>query len=635
MHENEWLDTALLEGKLHEFRPLDIELVNKTELEPLWDHMVRTYHYLGYEKMMGPRVKYLVSYQGRPIAALSYNRAALRVGVRDTFLDWTPAQKRVLLAHVVNNNRFLILPWVRIRNLASHLLSCTLKRLRHDWMTLYHTEPYLVETFVDRDRYPGTCYRAANWRYLGETRGFAKVGNAFVYHGHHKGVFVYEINPVFRRLIMEDPTRSPSPPTVKERVPNMMLQQPDWHPGLLAEMGLHEQEVAQLGSLLDEYLAYYQDCYKRSEQRTHGETVVKGLLSDLDRKSIEPIALRYQDEDAVRSMQFFMKNPTWDDARMLGLYQKRLARTVNDPHGMITVDGSDFPKKGAHSVGVDRQYCGVLGKTDNCQAGVFIGYAGPKGYGLIDRRLYLPADWFREDHQTQREQCGIPEDITFQTKPQLAAAMIHHVLATGDFQARWIGCDSAFGSNREFRLSLPQGYWFFADVHAHQLVWSTETTWERPDYKGRGRRPEKLVASMEPIAVSAIAEDDTLPWQTVVLAEGAKGPLIAQIKVCRVVEYADGQPGDGLWLYIRRYENGRIKYALCNAPADTPVEQLHQGATLRWPIEQCFEECKSYLGMAHCEARSWNAWHRHMMFVFMAHLFLTEVRLRFKKNTLC
>ncbi|MHB1128056.1 MAG: IS701 family transposase [Bacillota bacterium] len=627
-------NTQMLVGKLHEFLPLDIYMVGKTEQEPLWDHIVRTYHYLGYEKMFGPRLKYLVLYQGQPIAALSYNRAALTVGVRDSYLGWTPAQKQALLSRVVNNNRFLILPWVRICNLASYLLSVTLKRLRLDWVTLYQTEPYLVETFVDLDRYYGTCYRAANWRYLGETRGFAKVGKAFVYHGHRKGVFIYELNPKFRRLIAEDPSRLPSPPTVNRRVPNMMLQLPDWHPELITEIGLNDQEVAQLGVLLDEYLAYYQGCYNRSEQRTHGETMVKGLLSDLDRKSIEPIALRYRDEDAVRPMQFFMKRPTWDDAKMMDLYHKRLARIVNEPNGMITVDGSDFPKKGAQSVGVDRQYCGVLGKTDNCQAGVFIGYAGLNGYGLIDRRLYIPADWFREDHKTLRQQCGIPEDATFRTKPQLAVEMINHVLAKGDFQARWIGCDSAFGSNREFRLALPKSCWIFADVHANQLVWLAETNWEMPQYKGQGRRPEKLIPSMQPIPVSAIAEDGAIPWQTVVLAEGAKGPIIAQVKIYRVVEHTQGQPGDDLWLYIRQYENGRIKYALCNAPADTPLEQLHQGATLRWPIEQCFEECKSYLGMAHCEARSWNAWHRHMMFVFIAHLFLTEVRLRFKKTLL-
>jgi hypothetical protein len=207
------LDTRPLFGKLKDLRPLKILLVNKTAWEPVWDYLVRTCHYLGYETMIGPRVKYLVFHEDRPIAALSYNRAALHVGVRDSFLDWTPAQKHRLLPHVVNN-RFLILPWVRVKNLASHLLASTLKRLRQDWPRLYGTEPFLVETFID-PQYRGTCYQAANWLYLGETRGFARVGKTYIRHGKCKSVFVYLLNPAFLKIIAEDPCRHPNPPPKK------------------------------------------------------------------------------------------------------------------------------------------------------------------------------------------------------------------------------------------------------------------------------------------------------------------------------------------------------------------------------------------------------------------------------------
>jgi SRSO17 transposase len=632
MNNDFTLDTRPLSGKLKDLRPLKILLVNKTAWEPVWDYLVRTYHYLGYETMIGPRLKYLVFHKDRPIAALSYNRAALHVGVRDSFLNWTPAQKLKFLPRVVNNNRFLVLPWVRVKNLASHLLARTLKRLRQDWPRLFGTEPFLVETFID-PRYPGTCYQAANWCYLGETRGFARVGKTYIQHGKPKSVFVYLLDPAFLKIIAEDSCRHPNPlKKVGKRVPNMMLHQPDWSPDLLAKIGLDAQAVEQLGALLDEYLAYFQECYRRSEQRQHGETFVKGLLSDLDCKSIEPIALRYQGTEAVRPMQFFFQRSPFDDVKMLRLYQKRLSSLVNDPNGMITVDESDFPKKGRHSVGVSRQHCGVLGKTDNCQAGVFIGYSGSKGYGLVDRRLYLPKVWFTEEYKELRTRCGVPEEVTFATKPQLAAEMVNQVLASGDFQARWIGCDSAFGSDPKFRAALPRKYWFFADIHADQLVWRTKPQWVLPAYKGRGKRPQKLIPSPAPVPVAAIAQDPALPWKTIVLAEGAKGPIVARVKRCRVIEARDGQPGDELWLYIRQYENGRIKYALSNAPVDLPKEELDHAATLRWPIEQCFEECKSYLGMDHYEARSWNAWHRHMLFVFIAHLFTLEIRMRFKKT---
>lgn len=276
MNGDFYLDAKPLVGKLKDFRPLEIVNVNKTGLEPVWDYMVRNYHYLGYDNMIGPRIKYLVLYKGTPIAALSYNRASLTVGVRDSYISWDIRQKHELLSHVVNNNRFLILPWVKIKNLASHLLSRTLKMLQVDWQSLYTVTPYLVETFVDRDKYKGICYQAANWEYLGETKGFGKVGKAFVYHGHRKGVYIYLLNRNFIRNIKCTPRHQPLK-KVRERVPNMMLHKPDWSPEILEDAGINTQAVQELGKLLDEYLAVFSECYNRSEQRIHGECYVKGL----------------------------------------------------------------------------------------------------------------------------------------------------------------------------------------------------------------------------------------------------------------------------------------------------------------------------------------------------------------------
>ena len=132
--------------------------------------------------------------------------------------------------------------------------------------------------------------------------------------------------------------------------------------------------------------------------------------------------------------------------------------------------------------------------------------------------------------------------------------------------------------------------------------------------------------------VSAIAEDESLPWEEVVLMEGSKGPVHTLTKYCRVVELQDDKDGEELWLYVRKYKDGRIKYALSNAPADTDIRALHHAATLRWPIEQSFQECKSFLGMADYETRSYVCWHRHMLLVMVAHLFVLEVRHQFQKN---
>jgi len=525
--------------------------------------------------------------------------------------------------------RFLILPWVNIRYLASHLLSRSLKLLLKDWPTLFGVEPYLVETFVDLDRYRSTCYKAANWHYLGETRGFAKEGKTFVYHGHKKAVYAYLLNKRFSSLIASYP-RQRRAPKVRERVVNMQLAKADWYPELLNEVGLDADQVPELGGMLNGFLDPFRECYQRSDQQRNGEIFIKGVLSDLDRKSIEPIALRY--EAGVRGMQLFMENSPFDDVRMTQIYKSRLSSRVNDPEGMLNVDSTEFVKKGKHSVGVARQHCGRLGKTENCQSVVFVGYASDRGYGLVSNQLFMPEKWFSKEYESLRKKCCVPDNVTFKTKPEMAGEMLKEAFNSGLFKAKWIGCDSLFGASKTFLDGLPQECWYFADIHSPTLVWRDRPEVALPEYRGRGQRPTKLKASFPPVPVSQIATDDSIPWERVILAEGAQGPIVADVKVLRVIECRDNLPGRDVWLYIRRFRDGKLKFSLSNAPADIPKEELHRAATLRWPIEQCFEETKDYLGMDHCEARSWNALYRHIMFVLIAHLFILEVRQHFKKN---
>lgn len=624
------VETRPLIGSLKEFQPITIHLVNRTELENVWDYMVRTYHYLSYHRMIGPRIKYLACFGDIPIAALSYNRAALKVGVRDKYLGWDEEQKLKLLPHVINNNRFLILPWVRIRYLASHLLSRTLKLLAKDWPDFFGAEPLLVETFVDLEKYRGTCYRAANWLYLGETRGFSKEGKAFVYHGRKKAVYTYLLNKRFLSLIAQCPGRYRAP-KVEERVVNMQLAKPDWNPTLLDEIGLGAEKVPKLGDMLNNFLDPFRKCYVRSDQREDGEVFVKGLLSNLKRKSIEPIALRY--EKHPRVMQEFMRDARFDHPRMTLIYQNELSSRVSETNGMLSCDSTEFVKKGKNSVGVSRQYCGRLGKTENCQSGVFIGYASERGYGLVSYELFMPEKWFADEYQPLREKCGVPGHVTFKTKPEMAAEMLNDAVKSGLFQAKWIGCDSLFGASKTFLDSLPAQCCYFADIHSPTLVWRERPEVAPPKNKERvGRPAARLKASFPPVPVSTIATDDTIPWERVILAEGSQGPIIADVKVLRVIECRNKLPGNEAWLYIRRFRDGKLKFSLSNAPADIEKMELHRAATLRWPIEQCFEECKSFLGMGHCEARSWNAWHLYILFILIAHLFILEVRCHFKKN---
>lgn len=312
------------------------------------------------------------------------------------------------LSLVVNNYRFLILPWIRIKNLASFLLSQTLRRLRTDWYGRYGVMPILAETFVDHERYLGTCYLAANWKYLGETKGYGKSGNLFVYHGNRKGVYLYEIDKKEMKAIRKSCHQTLK--TVRRREPYMMLQKPDWNPGILTDAGITEEMVRNLGNELDDFLLCFDTCF-RYEQGMYAATYLKGLMSDLEYKSAEPIALRYGLEP--RNMQRFLRDGKWDEAQMGDTYRHLLSGAIAHPDAMITVDGCDIPKKGYNSVGVARQYCGATGKIDNCQAGVYVGYSGPNGYALIDRRLYLPEKWFEDSHRSLWEECGIPDSTVF------------------------------------------------------------------------------------------------------------------------------------------------------------------------------------------------------------------------------
>lgn len=631
-----------IEGELKTLGKIEFFLVNGTEHEKMWDALIRQYHYLGYNKMYGPRVKYIAFTNQRPVALFSFNRAALTVGVRDWYIGWDQQTKHQYLNYVICNNRFLILPWVHVRNLASHLLSRAIRLVAKDWEYLYGISPFLVETFVDKPRYQGTCYKAANWLEVGETVGFGKQGRTFVYHGNRKAVFLLVLD---KRFCKELGVASVSKPrrirrTEKARANAMMIEVPKFDPKIVNTCGLEAEDLQEISPMLTRYLDIFRICYRRSEQKQMVDTFITGLLSDFERKSIEPIALHFKGKKGIRAMQMFFQNSRINDELMHEIYLRKAVETIGEDDGMLNVDGSDFPKKGKDSVGVARQHCGIQGKTDNCQAGVFVGYASSKGYGLLDRALYMPEKWFSPEYETARTRCEVPDEVVFKTKNQLAIEMLNKIRGTGRFPAKYIGCDAAFGCDHRFLESLPAGLFYFADVKCNQLVFPEMPDMVMPESKWTGRPLTHQRPTIEPVKVQSYAENEGLPWTKIILGEGAKGPVITDVKVTRCINCFSSTkygnylvPGEEVWLYIRKYENGRIKYSLCNAPADTPMETLNRLAMMRWPIEQCFEECKSNLGMGHYETRSWRAWHRHMLFVMMAHLFTMILRIYFKKNS--
>ncbi len=619
-----------INGTVKDIAPIKIRMVRQTTLEPLWDELVRSYHYLGHRKMPGANLKYLAFAGKSPVAALSFRAASLKMKPRDYYIGWSEEQKTKHLMQLANNNRFLILPWVRVKNLGSYLLSHVIRHLLQDWHQFYNQELILLETYVDPRWYQGTVYKAAGWTHIGSTLGFTKKGTSYIYHGHPKEVFVYPLKAGFRNIIgcIQRTPRHSQTYLERSRFP-MMLTHNDWDPNIMAKLEIAPAEVVKLGEELYNFHKQFFYCFKREGQRVISLAYLKGLASDLEAKSAEPIALRYLDEKGVRNTQHFLTTGKWDEENLQVKHQLKLAEKISAKDGMFTIDSSEIPKKGNESAGVARQYCGRLGKIENCQSGVFLGYVSNIGYGLLQGQLYVPEKWFTEEYEERREKCHFPEELTFKTKPQIALELLQKAQATGAFTGNWVGVDSFFGSNPEFLDAVGEKYYYFADIRSNALVWLERPEIGLPPYKGRGPYPKKERPLTDPVSVSEIASDPSLCWQRVSLGEGAKGPIIAEVTRLRVVEQRDNLPGKECWLFLRKNTDGEIKYGLCNAPQDMPIEEMVQMSAKRWSIEQLFQEGKSYLGMDHYEVRSYTGWHRHMILVFLIMHFLLSVRLEF------
>jgi SRSO17 transposase len=407
------------------------------------------------------------------------------------------------------------------------------------------------------------------------------------------------------------------------------------------KMDLAIQDIEPLVEALRAYHAIYSPLLQRREQREAAHTYLQGLLAPLPRKSIEPMVLAVEGvaPKAVRAMQSFISEGTWQDERLLHQHWQEVETDLGADEGVLMVDGSDFPKQGSHSVGVKRQYCGELGKRANCQAGVFVGYVSPQGYTLLDRRLYVPVEWLTDDAYTERRrQCGIPPEITFKTKPELAQEIVAAIVQTQSLRCRWVVADEAFGGNPGFLEGMAGlGLWYFAEVPHSTRVWEARPATHVPPWRGRGRRPQRarlVPGAPEAQTVGEVAA--TLPveaWARQTIKEGSQGPMVAEFATLRVVAVRDALPGPDVWLVLRRHvETGELKTYLCNAPVDTALEKLVQMSGMRWPIETCFEDSKQLLGMGDYEIRSWTGWHHHMTLVILAHFFVVRMSRRLKKS---
>jgi SRSO17 transposase len=401
------------------------------------------------------------------------------------------------------------------------------------------------------------------------------------------------------------------------------------------------QAIDNLVEELRAYHAIYSPLFQRREQREGAVKYLHGLVLDIPRKSIEPmvLALEGPTAKAVRTMQLFISEGPWDDEVLLHRHWQAVDASLGEDDGVLTLDGSDLLKQGRESVGVKRQYCGEVGKRANCQAGVFLGSASRQGYTLLDRRLYVPQEWVEDAaYAERRRRCGMPAELSFQTKPMLGWEMIQGVYNTHTLRARCVTCDAAFG--RDTRLldtMASSGLWYFAEVPHDTQVWRQRPATAVPPWTGRGRQPTRarvVAGAPAPHTVVVVAEALSAEhWSHHRIKEGSKGPIAADFAALRVIAVREGLPGPEVWLGMRRNRmTGERKTYLCNAPADTPLVALVRLSGMRWPIETCCEDGKQSLGMGDYEVRGWRGWHHHMTLCILAHFFLVRVCLRLKKK---
>jgi SRSO17 transposase len=384
---------------------------------------------------------------------------------------------------------------------------------------------------------------------------------------------------------------------------------------------------------LQEFQSLFHDCFARSEARAHFLDYMVGQYSPLARKSIEPIALAVEGS-RIRSLQRFLSETVWDEEQMRWNYHQLVADELGEPDGVLMFDESGFVKKGTDSAGVARQYCGTLGKVENCQVGVFAGYASRQGYGLVDQRLFLPEVWFGPAYATRRTKCRVPDEIRFQTKPQLAAAMLQRIRQEGILPFRYIVADSVYGNSPDFLAAIEAcvGTTALVAISSETRCWLQRPVTQEQAYRYKGE--ERVKRHLRPTAsapqsVAALAA--TLPawqWYRRKVSEGTKGPIEYDFARHRVILCKDGLPDRTVWLVIKRTRSPEpaYAYAISNAPASMPFRTLIWLSGIRWAVEQCFEEGKTELGMAQYEVRKYTGWHHHMLLTMLAHFFLWHLK---------
>ena len=397
-----------------------------------------------------------------------------------------------------------------------------------------------------------------------------------------------------------------------------LLNHPDAQ-ALLEDAQLSAAAVQSCADHLEDFVARYLPRFLRTEHRAHARTILRGKLTGLERKTTEPIATQAGQER--RPLQLFVGAGGWDDQAVLGELRHHVREELGAAEAVFILDPSGFPKKGTASCGVARQWCGRLGKVDNCQVGVFLAYAAPRGCALVEGRLYLTDDWAADP--VRRGQTYVPADVTFQERWRIGLDLLDR--ARSGLPGRWVVGDDELGRCSAFRAGLRQRRLSYVlDVPCNTLV--RELSERRPPARpgGAARRP-----AFERVD-QWVARQPQGRWRTVTVRDGEKGPLQVQVLLATVqTKDEDGCAGPRERLAVLRScaDPPQTWYTLSNAHAArrNEVARVH-GARHR--VEELFAQGNQEIGLDHYEVRSWVGWHHHMTLSLVALWFLQLERLR-------
>jgi SRSO17 transposase len=398
---------------------------------------------------------------------------------------------------------------------------------------------------------------------------------------------------------------------------------------LLAECQVASEIFDQVRPRLSTFMDPFVETFQGQALTQHAKTYVSGLLSDVERKNVESIA--YHVGQNRLGLQGFIGWADWDDAPLRQTLLAQVGQQLGQGDGVLVFDPSAFPKSGRESVGVARQWCGRLGKVDNCQVAIYLGYVSAHGHTLVDLRLYLPKEWTQD--KARLHKAGVPKAYQrYRTRHQLALDMLEKHGA--GLPHAWIAGDDEMGRPYWFRRRLAGlGEQYLLAVPSNTLIRDLETA--PPVPSGRGRQPQRPWQSVAQWS-QALSDD---AWQRIDVRDGAKGPLVVEVVKRRVVSRTHRrQQGHEELVVVMRYRDRdnaqvvKVDYYLSNAASETPLWQFARVAKAEHRIEDCIQRSKSEAGLADYEVRHWTGWQHHQTLSLLATWFLVQETERGKKK---